>query len=84
MNRHVASGAHSAKSAPVPEGWGRREPPIHRRQDKSADRGRAHVVGGIGVSSTLSLRLAGARSTRTNDFNGPSAVARLNAKENSL
>ena len=55
-------------------------PPIHGRQDKSADRGRAHVVGGIEVSGNLSLHRAGARVTMTNDFNGPSAITRINAK----
>lgn len=80
MIRRLASSTRPAKSAPMPVGWGRRESPIHGRQDKSADRGRAHVVGGIEVSADLPRRRAGALSTKSNDFNGPSAIARINAK----
>lgn len=53
---------------------------IHGRQDKSADRGRAHVVGGIEVSGNPSRRHAGARATKTSDINGSSAIARINAE----
>jgi hypothetical protein len=55
--------------------------PIHGRQDKSADRGRAHVVGGIRVFRSLSGHSACALPTKTNDFNGPSAIACINGKE---
>ncbi|MBV8191059.1 MAG: hypothetical protein JO339_27720 [Alphaproteobacteria bacterium] len=55
--------------------------PTIGRQDKSADRGRAHVVGGIEISGDLWCRYAGACPTKSNDFNGPSAVARINGKE---
>lgn len=79
MIRRVVSSTRLAKSAPVPMGWRRREPQIHGRQDKSAGRGRAYVVGAIEVSGNLSHRPAGASSTKTSDFNGPGAVAPFNA-----
>lgn len=80
MIGRLASGIRRAKSAPMQVGWGRREPLIHGRQDKSADRGRAHVVGGIEVFGKLSCRCAGACPTKGNEFNGPGAVARTIAK----
>jgi hypothetical protein len=80
MIRDVASTARPANSAPMAVGWGRREPPIHGRQDKSADRGRAHVVGGIDVFGDLLRPGAGARATKTSDINGPSAITRINAE----
>lgn len=82
MIRQVVSSTHLAQSAPMPLGWGRREPSIHGRgrQDKSADRGRAHVVGGIDVFGDLLRPGAGARATKTSDINGPSAIARINAE----
>lgn len=49
-------------------------------QDKSADRGRVHVVGGIEVFGNLPCRRAGACPTKTNDFNGSSAIACIIAK----
>jgi hypothetical protein len=76
MIRRVARSIRPAKSASMPVGWGRREPPIHRRQDKSADRGRAHVVGGIEVFGDLPRHRAGALPTKINDSNGPEAIAR--------
>lgn len=80
MIQHLASGIHPAKPAPMPVGSGRRKPPIHGRQDKSADRGRAHVVGGIEVSANPSRRDAGARARKASDINGPSAISPINAK----
>lgn len=80
MIGRVASSTRPAKPAPMPVGWGRREPPIDGRQDKSADRGRAHVVGGIEVLGNLPRHHAGALSTKINDFNSPSAIARVNAR----
>ena len=80
MIRRVASIAGPAKSAPMPERWGCREPPIHGRQDKSADRGRAHVVGWIEVFANLRVSLLALSQQILNDFNGPSAVARIDAK----
>jgi len=59
----------------MPLGWGRREPPIHGRQDKSADGRRAYVVGGIADFAILWLCLAGARGTKANDFKASTAVA---------
>ena len=60
--------------------WRPQRNPIHGRQDKSADRGRAHVVGGIEVSGNPSHRHAGARAIKTSDINGASAIARINAE----
>ena len=59
--------------------WRRRPDSSHRlgRQDKSADCGRAHVVGGIKVFGNLSHHHAGACLTKSNDFSGSSAVARI-------
>lgn len=51
--------------------------PTIGRQDKSADCGRAHVVGGIKVFGNLSHHHAGACLTKSNDFSGSSAVARI-------
>ena len=82
MIRPVASNIHPAQSASMPLGWGRREPSIHGRQDKSADRGRAQVVGGIEVSGKLARCRAGALPTNINGFNGPSAVAHTIADGN--
>jgi hypothetical protein len=39
------------------------------------------VVGGIEVFDDLSAHSAGVRPTKINEFNGPSANARINAKE---
>lgn len=80
MIRRVTSITRPATSASMRERWGPREPPIHGRQDKSADRGRAHVVGGIEVLGNLPRHHAGALSTKINDFNSPSAIARVNAR----
>lgn len=80
MIRRLANSTRRTISAHMPVGWGRREPPIHRRQDKSADRGRAHVVGGVEIFRVLSCRRAGAYPTKSKDFNGPSAIARIKAK----
>jgi type IV secretory pathway VirD2 relaxase len=41
----------------------------HGRQDKSADRGRAHVVGWIGVFSPVAPSAVGARRRFVNEFN---------------
>jgi hypothetical protein len=62
--------------------WRRSSDSSHRlgRQDKSADRGRAHVVVGIEVSGNPSRRHAGARAAKASDINGPSAIARINAE----
>jgi hypothetical protein len=49
--------------------------PTIGRQDKSADRGRAHVVGGIEDFAILWLCLAGALGTKVNDFKASTAVA---------
>jgi len=80
MMRRLGSGVCSGIFANARVSWRCQGSPIHGRQDKSADRGRAHVVGGIEVFRILSRRRAGAPATKTNDINGLSAVARINAK----
>lgn len=47
--------------------------PSHGRQDKSADLGRAHVVGWVEVFGHLRSAPAGAFCRYTNDFNDPGA-----------
>jgi hypothetical protein len=80
MIRHVAVSMRAAEYAPMTVGWGRREPPIHGRQDKSAGRGWPHVVGGIEVFGNVRRRRAGALPININGFNGPSAISRVNVR----
>jgi hypothetical protein len=80
MMRHVDSGPCSCILPIALVSWRPQESPIHGRQDKSADRGRAHVVGGIEVSANPSRRDAGARARKASDINGPSAISPINAK----
>ena len=49
----------------------------NRRQDKSADLGRAHVVGWIGEFGTGAARTAGASAIFASQINALSAVAPL-------
>ena len=51
--------------------------PTNGRQDKSADRGRAHVVGGVKLFDHCGSLPAGASRQFLNDFNVPSAIASL-------
>jgi hypothetical protein len=80
MMPSLESSACSGSLANVLVGWRPQGSPIHGRQDKSADRGRAHVVGVIEVFGNLPRRRAGACSPKINDFSGPGAIARMNAR----
>jgi hypothetical protein len=75
MSEIVLSRILSRVLAPPAKDSRRTKDSGHGLQDKSAARGRAHVVGGIGVFSCIAAFTVGSRRQFANKFNMRSANA---------